>query len=278
MEKAQSGVRAEKLVEEFTELTKSELASAKMLQWLEDNWDRMDKDFLVLLSQYIRIAEVEGQEEAATRLTAHRQIISALQSKPNGLSFPERLCLVAQALMQEGKLDPAISLYSGAIALDPELAVAYCNRGTAYTEKGQYDLAVADYTTAIALDPEQASLCTWRGVAYYRKCDYERAIADFTRAISLDPELAEAYNGRGNAFQQYQQIENRYEVAIADYSRAISLNPAFADAYANRASMYKLLGRYDEAIKDFEMVMRLSKDSQMIELAKQHVKEITKNA
>ena len=164
------------------------------------------------------------------------------------------------------------------IALDPELAVAYCNRGTAYTEKGQYDLAVADYTTAIALDPEQASLCTWRGVAYYRKCDYERAIADFTRAISLDPELAEAYNGRGNAFQQYQQIENRYEVAIADYSRAISLNPAFADAYANRASMYKLLGRYDEAIKDFEMVMRLSKDSQMIELAKQHVKEITKNA
>jgi tetratricopeptide (TPR) repeat protein len=276
MENALSGIGAEKLVKEFIELTSPEVTSAKMFQWLYDNWERIDKDFLVLLSRYIKTAEVEGQKEISTRLTAHKQVIDALKSKPDDLSFAERLCLVADASMREGSLDQAISQYSHVIAIDHKLAVAYCNRGTAYTKKGQHDLAITDYTKAITLDSQQAIPYHGRGTAYYRKGDYERAIADYNTAISLDHEFAEAYNDRGNAYQQHQQTENHYDLAIADYSKAISLDPDFAYAYANRGSMYKLLGRYDEAVKDFKSFISLSKDTQMIELGEQHIRECIK--
>ena len=86
IKKGQSSARAEKLVKEFIGLTKPKVTNAQMLQWLYDNWDKIDKDFLVYLSRYIKTAEVEGQKEIATRLAAHKQIIDALKTNPPTLA------------------------------------------------------------------------------------------------------------------------------------------------------------------------------------------------
>jgi len=43
-----------------------------------------------------------------------------------------------------------------AIELDPENAVAYCNRGNAKLELDQKELAIADYDKAIELDLNDA--------------------------------------------------------------------------------------------------------------------------
>src|SRR3990167_8365577 len=51
------------------------------------------------------------------------------------------------------KHDSAIEAYTKAIALDPNLAQAYNNRGLAYADKGQNDRAIEDFNRAIALDP-----------------------------------------------------------------------------------------------------------------------------
>ena len=47
--------------------------------------------------------------------------------------------------------------YKGAIHLDPQLALAYNNRGNAYKDLGQYQKAIQDYNEAIHLDPQLAS-------------------------------------------------------------------------------------------------------------------------
>ena len=62
----------------------------------------------------------------------------------------------------------AIEDYTEAIRLDPELAVAYSNRGLAYDELGQMERAVADFDEAIRLDPQLALAYHNRGNAYYK--------------------------------------------------------------------------------------------------------------
>jgi tetratricopeptide (TPR) repeat protein len=91
------------------------------------------------------------------------------------------------ACLDKGKHDEAIADYDKAIALDPNFALAYSNRGLAYAKKGDVDRAIADYTKAIALDPNFADAYTNRGVACYMRGDKEQAIADFRKALEIDP-------------------------------------------------------------------------------------------
>ena len=55
-----------------------------------------------------------------------------------------------RACLDKGKHDDAIADYDKAIAINPNVALAYTNRGLAYERKGAFDRAIADYDKAIA--------------------------------------------------------------------------------------------------------------------------------
>ena len=101
------------------------------------------------------------------------------------------------------------------------LAVAYFNRGDAYSYKGDLDRAIADYDQAINLEPTYALVYSKRGNAYSYKGDLDRAIADYDKAISLDPKLGDAYYGRGKTYDK----RGRTELALADLRQAFGLIP-----------------------------------------------------
>jgi len=102
-----------------------------------------------------------------------------------------------RACLDKGKYDDAIADYTKAIGLDPNVALAYTNRGLAYERKNALGRAyerknalgraIADYTKAIALDPNDANVYTNRGVAYGKKGEVGRAIADFRKALEINP-------------------------------------------------------------------------------------------
>lgn len=69
-------------------------------------------------------------------------------------------------LHEQGHWEEAIAEYNKAIELDPNLAIAYNNRGAAYFETGQYDLAIADFNKAIELDLNLAMAYANRALAY----------------------------------------------------------------------------------------------------------------
>ena len=97
--------------------------------------------------------------------------------------------------VQENDYDLAITCFSEAIRLAPQLAIAYNSRGFAYDKKGEYDKAIADYTEAIRLDPKDAMAYGNRAHAHLNKGDYAKAIADLRRAIRLNPDCAHLYCG-----------------------------------------------------------------------------------
>jgi tetratricopeptide (TPR) repeat protein len=66
------------------------------------------------------------------------------------------MTLAAAAFAQSGtgSIDQNIAKYTEEIRRNPNNALAYNNRGSAYKNKGEYDKAIADYTQAIRIDPD----------------------------------------------------------------------------------------------------------------------------
>ena len=85
----------------------------------------------------------------------------------------------------------------------------------------QFDAAIACYDKAIALKPNYAEAYSNRGNALKELKQFETALASYDMAISLKPDFAEAYSNRGNALQELKQ----FDAALASYDKAFSLKP-----------------------------------------------------
>ena len=68
-----------------------------------------------------------------------------------------------------------------------EAVRTHLDHGRACLDKGKYDDAIADYDKAIALDPNVALAYTNRRVAYEQKGDKDQAIADFRKVLEINP-------------------------------------------------------------------------------------------
>ncbi|TRZ95050.1 MAG: tetratricopeptide repeat protein, partial [Dehalococcoidia bacterium] len=66
-----------------------------------------------------------------------------------------------------------------------------------------------------------------------------------------------------------------YNLAIADLSKAIELNPDYALAYYNRGNTYYRKKQADLAIADYNKVLEMSNDADLVEAAKQRIEELT---
>jgi tetratricopeptide (TPR) repeat protein len=88
-------------------------------------------------------------------------------------------------------------------------------------DKGALDGAIADCNRAIELNPKLAGAYLNRGSAKAYKGDTDNAIADFNRALQLNPKLAPAYAGRGHA----NFLAHNWTAALRDYRRFCELSP-----------------------------------------------------
>ena len=112
--------------------------------------------------------------------------------------------------------------------------------------KDELDTVIENCNKTIALDPEDADAYYNRGNAYIRKYDFDNAIQDYDKVIQLKPDFAEVYNNRGGAYAQKGELD----LAIQDYDKAIQLKPDFAEVYNNRGEAYGRKGELDLAIQN----------------------------
>lgn len=195
--------------------------------------------------------------------------------------------LRGELLALEKAYPEALEAYNRAIALQPNWAVLYLDRGGLYQEQGQLDLALADMSRAV----EQASGAgighVLRSILYYEMGEVEKSRADAQQAFRFAPQWMLAFpevflnNFKGhldwamdyygcaiermpNAYQAYQgradtaRINGRMEWAVADYGRAIALAPKQAELYLSRAKAYQALGSTTQALADLQQAARLA--------------------
>ena len=158
-----------------------------------------------------------------------------ISSSETTTSYNEAIRDGTNKLLNLGDYQGAIKDFDEAIRLEPQNAVAYFNRGTAYLHQGIEDLASKKFEHAIEA--------------------FIEVVADYDEAIRLDPEYADAYGSRGVAFVYLE----KYERAIEDYTEAIRIEPQTAELYAARAVLHHELGAPQQSMQDWETACELDK-------------------
>jgi tetratricopeptide (TPR) repeat protein len=161
----------------------------------------------------LEVVEATAEEWARLREAGYDLPQTAPTEAPmDAIAHHDRGC----ALIAEGRLQDAIDEFTQAIAMDPNDAGFYYNRGYVYslylqrlswtrveTTDGRQlamsgdsrllpilDQAIADYTAAITLDPQRMNALGMRAEMYYMKGLRDLAIADYRRAVALGDEVA----------------------------------------------------------------------------------------
>ena len=152
-----------------------------------------------------------------------------------------------------GEKQKALVAYNQAIALNPQYATAYNNRGALRNKQGDLAGARIDYDLAIALDPQDAKAYYNRGTLHKEQGDMAGARTDLDQAIALDPRIAAAYINRGILrIGQGDPAGGR-----TDYDQAIAINPQYVDAYYNRGILRQEQGDTAGARADYDQAIAL---------------------
>ena len=188
--------------------------------------------------------------------------------------------------------EKAIAAFDDGIALRPDIAQFYLDRGRTFSRLGQHARAIADLDTAVKLDkdantfelrgrvkiaaedldgaladldeairlgPKKPLAYEQRGYAYFRKGDSARALADLNTAAGIAPGISSIHFKRALV---YSGLGDR-DREIAELDEAIRLNPKFLEALNNRGTARRARGEFDGARADFTQAIRIKPDAAM---------------
>nr|WP_321362338.1 tetratricopeptide repeat protein [uncultured Hyphomonas sp.] len=106
-------------------------------------------------------------------------------------------------------------------------AATYTNRGVLRMRAGDYDAALSDYSTAKKMKPELGAVWLNEGAALIFRKDFDSALVSLNKAIELDSqELYAAYYNRAIARENTGDLAGAY----SDFQKALELNPDFERA------------------------------------------------
>jgi len=143
------------------------------------------------------------------------------------------------------------------IALSPEAADPYSDRGDMWMSARSYNRSIRDYNAALMLQPENLAYLSQRGTAQMRSGLFAPARSDFERAMKLNPDNP----ALGLSLVELAMFEDKPEDAVKAASDVIKKVPEFAEAYQQRARAYTLQGKLKSAIADYDKSIELEPDN-----------------
>jgi tetratricopeptide (TPR) repeat protein len=143
---------------------------------------------------------------------------------------------LAQAitLHQEGALEKADAIYSSLLAITPNHLQTLCLSGSIACQHGDYIRAITLFTTANHLNPNLSSVNLQLGICYAAINELEIANAYYLDASRLSPDQAEPLVNLANNFTKL----NRFQEAFDLYKKALLLTPNSAAIHYNIGTMF----------------------------------------
>ncbi|GIY22287.1 hypothetical protein CDAR_374931 [Caerostris darwini] len=86
---------------------------------------------------------------------------------------------------------------------------------------------------------------------HFKRQEFDKAIEMYTEAINENPDVAVYYGNRSFAYLKTEC----FGYALNDASKAIELDGSYVKGYYRRAAAYMSLGKFKQALKDFNAVM-----------------------
>jgi tetratricopeptide (TPR) repeat protein len=255
------------------------------------------------LQQVVDLARAQGNQLFLERAT--RELRRAAGQSASDLLDAQTFNNRGNTRRQSGDRQGAISDFTEAIRLNPQLAQAFNNRGLTREDLGDKQGAITDYRQAVDLariqgnsqmlematqhlkrvegepasnsnqtttNPQDAAIAFFdRAILRRRAGDRQGTISNLTEAIRLNPQYALAFFERASTRERIGDKQG----AITDYTEVIRLDPQLAAAFFNRGYILKELGDKQGAIADFQRAADLSRaqgKQQMYESATQQLR------
>ena len=179
----------------------------------------------------------------------------AQNGEGNGSNDAKKLYNEGMAALRTGKTDLAIQKLNGAVAKDPNLAIAYYALGIGYKMKRDYVSAQKSYQNAIDKDSRFVKAYTGLGLLQLQQQKYIESINTFKAALKIKPDEVKAQWGIGDAYRR----QKDYNTAIKYYQEAVTTDMTYARAWDGLgASLYEL-GRYADAVDAFTTALQYQK-------------------
>ncbi|KAM3144785.1 hypothetical protein pb186bvf_003094 [Paramecium bursaria] len=159
----------------------------------------------------------------------------------------------------ENKYPKAIECFNNAIMINKTYYKAIYNKGKNNIKQGftllkqqQYQEAIICFDRLDEISPEQIDgpLAKCQGLHKLQK--YEEAKNIVEKLLQIRPRNPKALRLYAQNFY-YQQ---NYKVALEIINQAISIDPTYIDLYNDRGNCYKFLIQYDDAIQDYDVVIK----------------------
>ncbi len=169
---------------------------------------------------------------------------------------PERLDTrfkLANALARAGSLEPALEHYDFILERQPDSPEVLVKRATALINLRRPDEALATFDKALAASPDDPEIRR----RYAEALEY---LGQGTAAAAQRRAAEGSLGAEGRVAQliseaQRQTTEGRYRLAVESYRAAIELAPGEIDAHYELATVLGHLGRFDEALRGFAIVI-----------------------
>jgi len=179
---------------------------------------------------------------------ARKVFEEAIRRLPN---YAEPHINLGELLVQEGEYRQARSCLERAVVLAPEEPSAWNNLGLAHQGLGDLKKAEQCFWKTLRMNSRMPEAWNNLGILHVQRHRLQEARRAFQEAIRQEPCFAESHNHLGNL----SAMEERLDDAIPAFTRAIECQPDLWDAYSNRGTAYFLLGRIEEAKKDYAHVL-----------------------
>jgi TolB-like protein/tetratricopeptide (TPR) repeat protein/DNA-binding winged helix-turn-helix (wHTH) protein len=159
-----------------------------------------------------------------------------------------------------GKFDAAAEAYRGLLARNPQDADAHIGLGEALEGLGRNTEAEASYRRAIAAEPAYWGAYSALATFLFQRGKIDEATSALRKVTELVPSSANAWSNLGGALQMAGDLGN----ALQAYDRSLRLEPS-KDAYSNLATSYFYLGRFPEAVANYERAAELGEHDHVIQ-------------
>jgi tetratricopeptide (TPR) repeat protein len=227
------------------------------LTWLAADWSTHWRHRRALLGagSGILLAALMFGAHAQTRYWRNSESLwtHALACTPDNVIAHTDL---GEALLQQGRVDEAMTQFQQALQINPNYAEAHNNLGNVLLRKGRVDEALAQYQTALQIKSDYADAHYNLGDALLQKGRVDEAITQYQATLQIKSDELEAHNNLGEALLQ----KGRVDEAIRQFQKALEIKPDYANALNNLGYALLQKGGVDEAITHFQEALKIKSD------------------
>ena len=177
---------------------------------------------------------------------ARRMFDQVLQLQPDYALAHNNLAVL---LVRQRQFDAALHHYRKAIEFQPDFVDAHYNSAVLLG-------SAEHYLVVLRLDPNHANAHNNLASLLERAGREDDAIAHYRAALAADPAHREAANNLGALLAHRGNLTQ----GITLLEKAIRLNPAYIDAHYNLGLALLKARRFDEAARQFSIVLELQPD------------------